>query len=334
MAKPFIANHFLLRYTSSHFMYFMTKKKHHFVPVAYLNHFCDEHGKIYVYRKDDPEKAHHLVPKNTGFHKYYYSQPLPDGGKEHNALEELFSGIEANWGAIVKKLLNREDINDFEHFYNFITLQYARVPRNRDVIEKILAEVVRTMLSKSTLKQREIENLNDIKISVDPHRSILLMGKAILGAEEVLNKVGLRILHNYTDNPFITSDNPVIWFDPFVAEEKMRPYTTNDGEICFLFPITPKLLIYGHSSFRSHFLVGLEHYAVEPKYIEKINKYICMFAYETIFAQNRGNESLIKKYADISPVPKVDTITVGKKKMNIFSMVFGMRTRKEKWEDS
>ena len=42
---------------------------------------------------------------------------------------------------------------------------------------------------------------------------------------EVLNRVGLGILHNVTDVPFITSDNPVVYFDPCTSEEELLPYT-------------------------------------------------------------------------------------------------------------
>jgi hypothetical protein len=70
----------------------MDKKRHHYVPKAYLKSFCDDSGKLLVYRKDDPSKAIPLSPDNTAFHKYYYSQPLPDGGKDYNVLEDFFSG--------------------------------------------------------------------------------------------------------------------------------------------------------------------------------------------------------------------------------------------------
>ena len=72
----------------------MIKKRHHYIPKSYLQFFCDNSGRVLVYRKDDPSKAIPLSPDNVGFHKYYYSQPKPDGGKDHNALEDCFSKIE------------------------------------------------------------------------------------------------------------------------------------------------------------------------------------------------------------------------------------------------
>ena len=69
----------------------MDKKRHHYVPKAYLKFFCDEQSKVRVYLKDDPDKTIHQAPDKTGLHKYYYSQPLSEGRKDHNRLENLFS---------------------------------------------------------------------------------------------------------------------------------------------------------------------------------------------------------------------------------------------------
>ena len=121
----------------------MDKKRHHYVPKAYLKFFCDEGGKVRVYLKDNPDKVIHQAPKNTGFQRYYYSQPLPEGGKDHNAIEDILSEFEAKWPPIVERLLQRENVNDsLEDIFAFIALQRVRVPASRDATEKMLAEAV------------------------------------------------------------------------------------------------------------------------------------------------------------------------------------------------
>ena len=54
----------------------MNKKKHHYIPEAYLKAWCDVDGKVRIYRKDDPYKVIRQSPENFGFHKYYYAQPV------------------------------------------------------------------------------------------------------------------------------------------------------------------------------------------------------------------------------------------------------------------
>lgn len=119
----------------------MDKKRHHYIPKSYLKFFCDDAGRVFVYRKDDPCNAFHLSPDNTGFHKYYYSQPRPDGGTDHNALEDCFSRIEEKWPGIVDRLHRRENVNNsLEDIFQFMALQRARVPASRDATERIEAE--------------------------------------------------------------------------------------------------------------------------------------------------------------------------------------------------
>jgi hypothetical protein len=111
----------------------MGKKRHHYVPKAYLKSFCNDAGEIIVYRKDDPLKPFHTSPDKTAFHKYYYSQP-----KDHDALEDCFSQIEDKWPKIVQRLHCRENVNDsLEDVIMFISLQHARVPASRDASENV-----------------------------------------------------------------------------------------------------------------------------------------------------------------------------------------------------
>jgi hypothetical protein len=73
------------------------KKRHHFVPKAYLRSFVDARGRVFVYRKDEPVKVLEVDPDATGFERYYYSQPTPEGSFDHNTLEDLFSNLERLW---------------------------------------------------------------------------------------------------------------------------------------------------------------------------------------------------------------------------------------------
>jgi hypothetical protein len=154
----------------------MTKKKHHYVPRTYLRFFCDAAGKIHVHLKDDPSKFIHQTPDNTGFHKYYYSQPLPDGGQDNDSLENLFSESESKWPALVGRLQQRENgpelvMELFEH----VGLQRVRVPAVRDAAEKMDAAFVKaTMMTleaqgKLPPKPEGFEDILDhIEIAIDP----------------------------------------------------------------------------------------------------------------------------------------------------------------------
>lgn len=324
----------------------MVRKRHHYVPSAYLKFFCDEQGKVRVYLKDDPDKIIHQSPDKTGFHKYYYSQPLPDGGKDHNSLEDLFSELESKWTPIVERLRQRENINDsLEDIFAFITLQHVRVPASRDACEMMLADVVkgtaRLLNASGQLPPKpegfeDILNdiLNDVEVSIDPHQSIHAMVDMVRGVGRVFEQIGIGALHNTTDIPFLTSDNPVVWFDPSFPDAQMRPYVLQaGGPIVLLFPVTPNLMIYGHSSMREQFAYdGFENSELsERRFVEKMNRQICRFAYRAVFAQRAGQEALIHEHAAVSPVLRTKTIPVEDGEIVLHEKVFGKRRSKTKW---
>ena len=320
----------------------MNKKRHHYIPKSYLKFFCDEAGQVRVYRKDDPCKVIQLSPDNTGFHKYYYSQPRPDGGKDHNALEDCFSQIEDKWPGIVDQLHRRENINNsLVDIFQFMALQRARVPASRDAIEKIYAERVmataRRLDKAGKLPPKPVgfENLLDhVEVSIDPHQSIHAMMTVIKGFGQVFDRIGFCALHNKTEVPFLTSDNPVIWFDPSVKDSDLQPYVLRpDGPIVLLFPVSPSLVIYGDSPMRDQFAsegLGVADLS-DTGLVEAINRQVCRFGYQTIYAQKAGQERLIQEHATLSPVIRFDRITKGKGEIVKFQMVFEKRERKPKW---
>ncbi len=320
----------------------MDKKRHHYVPKAYLRSFCDDTGKVLVYRKDDPSKAIPLSPDNTAFHKYYYSQPTPEGGKDHNALEDLFSKVEDKWPGIVDRLHRHEDVNDsLEDIFQFIALQRARVPASRDVAERILAETVkmeaRVLDAAGQLppKPEGFEDILDhIEVSIDPHQSIHAMVHMIQGFGQVFDQMGLIALQNKTNVTFLTSDNPVIWFDPSAQDANLRPYVLRaGGPVMLLFPVSPSLVIVGDSSARDEFVAdGMGMADLSDTHLAKvINRQVCRFSYEAVFAQKTGYEKLIQKHAALSPVPQFERVSMRKGEIVAFQMVFGKRERKPKW---
>lgn len=322
----------------------MNKKRHHYVPKAYLKFFCDSEGMVRVYLKDDPDKPFQLSPDNVAFHKYYYSQPLPGGGKDHNRLEDVFSALEGKWPPIVERILVRKEVNgELEDIFSFMALQRARVPATRDAAEKMLAEMVKataSVLDAAGELPPKPEGYEDIldsaQVSIDPHQSIHAMVSIIQGMEYVFGQIGIGSLHNTTDIPFLTSDNPVIWFDPSVPETSMRPYALRPGgPIVLLFPISPQLMIYGDSSMRDPFArYGFRHGDLPKRAsVKMMNRQICRFAYRAVFAQSVGQEDVIRKHAALSPVLRSHAVSVDGGALSFNEYVFGKRERKPKWED-
>jgi hypothetical protein len=320
----------------------MKKQRHHYVPKAYLNPFCDEVGRVRVYLKDDPQKCIHQSPENVGFHKYYYSQPLPEGGHDHNTLEDAFSEIEEKWPPLVYRIGQRADITDsLADLIAFMSLQRVRVPATRNACEKAAAETVvstlRVMDARGGLSPKPTGHedvLDHIEVAIDPQRSIHGMRNMLAGIDRVFDQIGICALHNMTDTPFLTSDNPVVWFDPSVPEAEIRPYVLQpDGPMVLLFPVAPSLMIYGHSSMREQFVFsGFGHGDLADRdRVIMINRQICRFAYKAVFAQKLGQESLILEHADVSPVLQTLPFPVDQGEVVFYQFAFGARKRKAEW---
>jgi hypothetical protein len=318
------------------------KKRHHYIPKAYLNFFCGQDGMLHVYPKNQPGKVFLQAPGNVGFHKYFYSQPVPDGGMDHNTLEDLFSTFEEKWPPIVEQLQTDGNVDDsLEDIFAFMALQRARVPASRDATERMDAAAVKALMialdrdGELPPKPEGLENIiNDVKVSIDPHRSIHAMLQVFQGIEKIFDRIGLGVMHNSTHIPFLTSDNPVVWFDPSQAEAEMRPYAVSvDGPIVLLFPVTPKLMIYGSTMLKSQFnRTGLGVGRLDRRELAiTMNRQICRFAYKAVFAQTIGQEALIQEHSATSPVLKTTTGQHDNGQFVLHEMIFGRPDAKPKW---
>jgi hypothetical protein len=323
----------------------MAKKRHHFVPQGYLKHFVDGSGFVHVIRKDSPDKAFLQKPDSFAFHKYYYAQPLPGGGRDTDALENLFSTLEAKWPPIIERLSRKENVNDeLEAIFQFVALQRARVPAMRDAIELMEAARVKSTMKVMAAagilprppKEYPPDLLDHVTVSIDPHRSILAIPRLIQDMGLVFDRIGIGVLHNTTGIPFVTSDNPVVFFDPAEPPESMKPYTLDrpDSPVVLLMPLTPTMMLYGHSIAKPSFAqFGIVHgdLADEAK-VHLMNEQICRFAYEAVFAPRPGSEPMVQPFAMESPIVRVSSIKVNGGVADIVQFAFGPRPTKPKWD--
>lgn len=308
------------------------KKRHHFVPEAYLKSFCDHTGHIHAYRKDYPTTHFVTSPSGVGLRRYYYSQPTPEGGVDNNRLEDLFSTLETRWPPLVERMHRRDDVNnDLSTIFEFMALQRVRVPASRDVTEhKLAAFIKQSMLDLYALGKLPpipptLDSLDKVLVSIDPHKSIHGMVEDLRHVQQVFDRIGIVVVHNRTSLPFLTSDNPVIWFDPSIPDEAQRPYqVSQDGPILLLFPLSPTLLLMGTDEHKEMFVEKglLYSESLSEDWVLRVNEAVCRYSYEAVYSQSPGLEDLIHLYAEIAPVydPESD------------SMVFGIRKKMPKWE--
>ena len=314
------------------------KKRHHYIPITYLNKFADESGRVFAYRKDEVQKTLHLRPSEIAFERYYYSQPLPEGGQDNNTLEDYFSSIEASWTPLSIRLHSNTNISaDLDALCTFMGLMRTRVPAARDMVEVSLAEQVKSTtrlldkMGKLPPKPKGHEDILDhMVVPIDPHMSLRAIPDLARGFGVVLGHLGFEVLHNKTDISFLTSDNPVMYFDPTVPEESVLPYRIQPphGSIELLFPIDADTVLRGRSG-----LSGMRHIPITDRQeTKRINRFAARFGYRFVFSRDRTHEALIVKHADKSPV--LETVSVPGPTGGVLVLnggIFGPRPIKPKW---
>jgi hypothetical protein len=325
------------------------KKRHHYIPVTYLNKFTDASGNVYAYRKDNPRPPLYIPPNAIAFETYYYSQPLPEGGRDNNTFEDFFGTIESKWTPLAERLRSGSDAtnnftsSDFEALFIFLGLMRVRVPATRDMVEVSLSEQVKAetrlldRLGKLPPKPEGMEDILDHMVaSIDPHQSLRAMGDLARGFRVVLDHVGFEVIHNGTEITFLTSDNPVVCFDPTVQEARVLPYQVRPphGSIELLFPIDADTVLRGRTALRRPGPPNLRHVTLRDRQeAKRINRFVARFGYRFVFSRDRSHDAVIVKHAGTSPVMKAVSV-LGPTGVFVRSeCVFGPRPTKPKWRD-
>lgn len=322
-------------------------KLHHYVPQAYLKPFTNDAGRLVAYRKDDPTNPHLKVTKEVGAQNNYYTQPLPDGTLDRG-LETFFQNAENLWPSLVESLCTTGQPTPdlIEPFFEFMGAMRVRGPASRDAAELAYAEHVR--MAGELMERRgefpsppagfeEALSMKNLVLSVDPHQSIHALPHMLAGFSRVIEHLGFCLVRNETTIDLITSDNPVVYFDPTMPEDRLRPYAIENGPpIELLFPITPKLLVVGHSDWAGPF--GHTHFrqmqCTTPSTIRRANRYIARFGYREIYATNREHDGLVTKWASESPIISNTAFDTERGRAVITRWVFGPRPVKPKWKRS
>jgi len=227
-------------------------KRHHYISVTYMAGFADERRRVWAYRADEPQKPLHLPPANTGYERYYYSQPLPDGGQENHRFEDLWNAIETVWPETLRAIASRR-LSPAVSFntLGMATIMRTRVPAARERNEVLLAAKLRAEFQALEAIgrlppefQRYAGQLDTVPVGVNPHETLLAMRADFKQFGDQCFQMGFEVLHNGLDTPFITSDNPVCIYDPRQRPAARRPYEF-DGQVELIFPLDARTLLRG-----------------------------------------------------------------------------------------
>lgn len=318
-----------------------TNRKHHFVSVTYMDGFTNEGGRVHVYRTEAPEAPLFMQPSAIGYENYYYSQPLPEGGQENHRFEDLWSSIETVWPETVRALQARRLSPAISfNVQGMQAIMRARVPATRDRVALMLEAKLRSeckILEELGALPPEYERyagqFDTIPVGINPHETLLAMEGEFKAFGDLCFRLGFEVLHNATDTPFLTSDNPVCSYNPKQTPSVRRPYD-HSGEVELIFPITARMLVRGTNKRGPANVISRHRNITDKQLVRRLNRTIAQFAYRMTIAQDRSSDDLVRAHAALVPTIQTDVRRIGKNVQIHVRDIFGPRPMLSQYIDT
>lgn len=338
----------------------MTKpKRHHYIHESYLDQFVLNGRPLHVLDKWENGRIFPGTPKNICVEAQYYSQPIHSEKRMDAKLETYFSSVESRWPSLIAEIEASQILSNqsYGFFVECLAMLRTRVPNTRKALEgclrssvreraavvrepppTILVEAFKRQLEKSNSEHKNVEatleNMIDhgfISVSVDPHRSLVLMPQMVRKIAPLLASMKCRsFLHNKTDLNFITNDNPVIFYKKTDVELHPQPYPDeNEEEFCLVFPISPRIAFYYNSKEEKR-----KHHRpiYSIKTVEKINSLVALFADRFVVGSTRGSVEVFGGIENICPVPDFEKSAVLPDLILNLTYKFGEPLKMEDWK--
>ncbi|EKF9764004.1 DUF4238 domain-containing protein [Vibrio cholerae] len=237
------------------------KKKQHYIPRFYLKNFAVmpdfENREPYVFVHSG-RAVKHKSPSNTGYINYFYRIEL--GNIDRNYVEDLYSKIESDTKPVIQRVLSLglDMLSENERYIlaRFISFLFTRTPKIRDLSHIALSNSLKAYVSNKVSLERMSKKF-DIPYSPatgNLNSTLELPKETIMG---VTLAAAIRYLPMFADRnwfllytedlPFVTSDHPVVLYNPDIDHKKVLPglaFSKTD----FYFPLNSHICLYGSYS--------------------------------------------------------------------------------------
>jgi hypothetical protein len=268
-------------------------RRHHYIPISYLKRFTTN-DELVVFDFIN-ERKFSTSPQNIAHIKDFYSVDSKDPANE-NMVERYFSKVENYAKDIINEYINTMQLPNKKNWIRlveFIASIYVRGPRFRfEYIEfaegflkmradHVLANPTSYEYQQLAKNGKPKELLKDVsKIQITPHQNeyVLAMLKPIPKLTEVISQMTPTLLYLCGSSRFITSDNPIILFDP--KPDRFHGSGWVKDSIEAYFPLSPFtcLLLRWHSDNNVLFF--------DDRKVSFVNSFLISSATQYIFANS------------------------------------------------
>jgi hypothetical protein len=287
------------------------KDRHHFVPQLYLRPFADpasRQGELWRY---GPGFAPQLkAPKSIAWESKFYdvSGELPE---EDNDVEDWFAEIETIAAPHLEKLRQGSldlDPQERAELGTFISLLSTRTRAHREFVNTLVSKMHVLAVMKTLETEGGLEDLIEEVAAHDGERLDPAVVRQALQAvvdgsvrieqtskawtikeifenakalDALVSEMDWNLLKAPADTPFLTSDNPVIVFDPNRGSNPKGYKPSKNTQLHF--PISPSYLLVGDFSGRNGLVVD-----VPAEMVAKFNENQILSANKEVYASVRS----------------------------------------------
>jgi len=256
----------------------MEKRRHHYIPVFYLNYFTDLQTPSvqtpYVWILDRKnETVDNKAPRNFAFIKGY-NDIIDSEGNVSNIVEDQFNfEIELKASTVFRKLMSIKYLSKSDRFIlaKFVAAKIFRVPKFRKAFKEIVEEKY----------YREFPNGGSDFEGV----SSQLMMDSVVRTSGIIGNLLMRMDWSLLIAPdgshFITSDNPVVVRNPDDPKWLFCGFAS-DTKIQVTFPLSAKICLFGAWGRYKRII----EYITEEEVIE-INFETFKYSFEFLYSSTR-----------------------------------------------
>lgn len=232
------------------------RKKQHYVPQFYLRNFANpKKGQYYFFVFDIISKKKYSTNiKNAACEHYFYDKHK---GVDQ-FLEKKLSRLENKFRNVNQLILSKKDLNklnkkEMDTLTCFITMQYLRTKKNRQILERfpVFIEEYAKSVYGNNVPQYVYEKIDFYKTK-DSIRNVHIdvMNKDYQIIFDILSNMKWSLGLNKTEEKFWTSDNPIVVDIPsFSFFEELIKYSSSNkpgiltpGALLTL-PLSPEVIL-------------------------------------------------------------------------------------------
>lgn len=191
------------------------KKKQHFVPQFYLKNFALDASRknLGIFNIDRQKFILSGTLKDQAYKHYLYGHDL--------AIENAFSVQEGRTAKVIRAVINQNSISFLTEIEYYYLLEFVICLRERTVysfseINESTDKLAKAFISSDKAAPKDID-LNKLQIKLKETANTAMYNAGVMMPYTF--DLAVKLVVNETKTPFITSDNPVVFYNQFLEDK-------------------------------------------------------------------------------------------------------------------